>query len=141
MIYAKYTCKALAWTIILAMPFTPALGDFAINWATIDSGGQMWTTGDHYELSGTIGQHDAGTLMSGGTFQLSGGFWPGAVEEPFCLGDLDYDGFVNLSDLAQLLGSYGTTSGAVYEDGDLDGDGDVDLSDLAELLSVYGTIC
>lgn len=57
------------------------------------------------------------------------------------LGDLDFDGDVDLADLAQLLGHYGETSGMTYEDGDLDGDGDVDLADLAALLSVYGTTC
>jgi hypothetical protein len=55
-------------------------------------------------------------------------------------GDLDHDQDVDLSDLAQLLANYGTTSEATYWDGDLDGDDDVDLEDLAELLSVYGTI-
>ena len=55
------------------------------------------------------------------------------------LGDLDGDGVVGLSDLAQLLGHYGTTDGALYEDGDLDGDGDVDLADLAALLGNYGS--
>ena len=59
----------------------------------------------------------------------------------FCFGDLDHDGEIGLSDLAQLLSNYGTTSGAVYEDGDLDADGDVDLADLAALLAVYGTTC
>ena len=54
------------------------------------------------------------------------------------LGDLDFDGDVDLSDLAQLLANYNTTSGATYEDGDLDGDGDVDLADLAALLANYG---
>ncbi|MBU0617675.1 MAG: VCBS repeat-containing protein [Planctomycetes bacterium] len=60
---------------------------------------------------------------------------------PICFGDLDGDGYVDLSDLAELLSDYGTTSGARYEDGDLDGDGDVDLADLAALLAVYGTTC
>ncbi len=53
-------------------------------------------------------------------------------------GDVDHDGDVDLTDLAQLLGSYGVTSGACFEDGDLDYDGDVDLADLAELLGAYG---
>jgi hypothetical protein len=61
--------------------------------------------------------------------------------EAQCPGDLDGDNQVGIADLAQLLGNYGMTSGAVYEDGDLDGDGDVDLADLAELLSLYGTSC
>ncbi len=46
---------------------------------------------------------------------------------------------VDLSDLAQLLAHYGTTSGATYADGDIDEDGDVDLTDLAALLAMYGT--
>ncbi len=57
------------------------------------------------------------------------------------LGDLDLDGDVDLTDLAQLLAHYGMTEGATYEDGDLDGDGDVDLSDLAALLANYGQSC
>ena len=58
-----------------------------------------------------------------------------------CLWDLNADRSVDLSDLAQLLGHYGLTSGAKRTDGDLDGDGDVDLSDLAELLANYGVSC
>jgi len=58
-----------------------------------------------------------------------------------CPGDLDGDNDIDLADLAQLLGHYGMTSGATYEDGDIDGDGDVDLSDLAALLGVYGDTC
>ncbi|MBU0617689.1 MAG: hypothetical protein KKI02_08220, partial [Planctomycetes bacterium] len=58
-----------------------------------------------------------------------------------CLGDLDHDYDVDLSDLAQLLSNYGMAYGALFEDGDLDGDRDVDLSDLAALLAVYGTTC
>lgn len=60
---------------------------------------------------------------------------------PLKPGDLDRDGDVDLSDLAQLLANYGTTGGMSYEDGDLDGDADVDLSDLARLLANYGEAC
>lgn len=58
-----------------------------------------------------------------------------------CLGDLNYDGEVGLSDLAQLLAHYGTTTGATPIDGDMDCDGDVELDDLAALLAVYNTTC
>lgn len=61
---------------------------------------------------------------------------------PPLAGDVNLDGCVTLSDLAELLAHYGMTSGATWEMGDvhpyLDGDGDVDLSDLAELLAHYG---
>ena len=75
----------------------------------------------------------------GGLWVGEGGVYPKLTIETGIPGDIDHDGDVDLSDLAQLLAFYGTTQGASYEDGDLDGDGDVDLSDLAALLSVYGT--
>jgi len=58
-----------------------------------------------------------------------------------CPGDVNHDGEVNLSDLAQLLGHYNMTAEATCEDGDLDDDDDVDLGDLAALLAVYGDTC
>lgn len=58
-----------------------------------------------------------------------------------CFGDLNGDLLITISDLAQLLGHYGMTSGATYFEGDFNGDGDVDLSDLATLLGLYGTGC
>ena len=115
--------------------------ELTIDWWTIDGGGEMSTTGGDFELSGTVGQSDAGAAMTGGAFELTGGFWVGAAEDEPCFGDLDGDNDIDLADLAQLLGGYGTTSGASYEDGDLDGDGDVDLADLAGLLGVYGESC
>ena len=57
------------------------------------------------------------------------------------VGDVDADCDVDISDLAQFLAHYGTSSGAGFEDGDFDGDADVDLSDLADLLAVYGSSC
>ena len=58
-----------------------------------------------------------------------------------CPGDLNGDLAINIQDLAELLGNYGTTTGASPQEGDLDCDGDIDLSDLAALLAVYGTSC
>jgi hypothetical protein len=56
------------------------------------------------------------------------------------VGDLDGDGDVDLSDLAVLLGAYGTCAGAPDYDivADLDASGCIDLADLAALLENYG---
>jgi hypothetical protein len=56
---------------------------FAIDWFTIDGGGGV-SSGGAFTLSGTIGQWDAGPIMTGGDFALTGGFWalPIAVPTP-----------------------------------------------------------
>lgn len=126
----------------LALLASPASAQYDLSWHSVDGGGAMFTTGGLYELSGTIGQPDAGAVMTGGAFELTGGFWAGvAAEVPACPGDLDGDNQVSLSDLAILLSNFGTPAGAGLGDGDTDADGDVDLADLAFLLSRFGTIC
>ena len=65
----------------------------------------------------------------------------GIPDECECIGDIDYDNDIDIADLAQLLGSYGETSGMSYGDGDIDADGDVDIADLAELLGHYDDVC
>jgi len=117
--------------------FAPAVADdFAIDWWTIDGGGEMWTTGGDFELSGTIGQPDANTtVMTGGDFELTGGFWPVATV-PLCPGDLDGDGDTDHSDLGILLADWGCTGGDCP--GDIDGDGSTGHSDLGILLADWG---
>ncbi len=47
---------------------------YSINWYKVAGGGGA-STGGVYSVSGTIGQHDAGQPMTGGTYSLTGGFW------------------------------------------------------------------
>jgi hypothetical protein len=57
-------------------PAAPQSG-YDLSWYTIDGGGAMNSNGGSYSLGGSIGQPDAGSL-SGGSYQLNGGFWGGA---------------------------------------------------------------
>ncbi len=72
--------------------------DFEIDWWTADGGGDMWGAGGDFELSGTIGQPDAGGVMTGGDFELTGGFWP-SMGPAVCIGDLNCDGVINFGDI------------------------------------------
>ena len=83
------TCKPAAGLfagILLLAASAAWAADYAIDWSTIDGGGGTSSNGV-YQLSGTIGQPDAG-ILSGGSFTLVGGFWsvvaavptPGAPE-------------------------------------------------------------
>lgn len=110
-----------------------AANDFSLGWWTIDGGGDMWTTGGEFELSGTIGQPDAGAVLIGGDFELTGGFWtdtPGSGVP----GDCDADGLVDFDDFAVLANCM--AGPAVYVPPecrcvDFDEDGDLDLADFA----------
>ncbi|MCC6358988.1 MAG: hypothetical protein IT450_09605 [Phycisphaerales bacterium] len=119
-----------------------AVAQLTVDWYTIDGGGTTFTAGGGFELGATLGQPDAGQVLTGGGFELVGGFWAVSLAAPpRCVGDLDGDGVVALSDLSRLLSNFGTSAGAASEDGDSDGDGDIDLTDLTTLLSVFGTVC
>ena len=83
--------RALPMLLMFSIGFSVA-DDFEISRSTIDGGGAMFSQGGDFELSGTIGQPDAGA-MTGGDFELTGGFW---IAVP--LGDCEDDGDVDLSD-------------------------------------------
>jgi hypothetical protein len=129
--------------IALVATANVAANDFRLDWWSSDGGGDMWTTGDDFELSGTIGQPDAGAIMTGGDFELAGGFWPGAVgaEAPIP-GDCNGDRVVDLHDFGDfsecLLGPRGGL-GSDCDCFDLDQDGDVTLRDFASF-AVYFTV-
>lgn len=128
------TSRAL--TVLSVLCVGAVLADeFEISRSTIDGGGAMFSTGVDFELSGTIGQPDAGA-MSGGDFTLTGGFW-----FPFAEGDCNSDGGVNLYDYGDLeLCLSGPGGGLPMPECncfDLDGDSDVDLSDVARFQAEF----
>jgi hypothetical protein len=63
-----------------------SVGQVEMTWHTVDGGGGPMT-GVGLSLEGTTGQHDAGVL-SGGGFELSGGFW-GFAEQAACYANCD----------------------------------------------------
>jgi hypothetical protein len=49
---------------------------YSINWYKIAGGGGASTsTNGQYSVSGTIGQQDASSALTGGNYSLTGGFW------------------------------------------------------------------
>jgi hypothetical protein len=61
--------------VILALcALSASAQTYSIDWSKVSGGGGT-STGGVYAVTGTLGQHDAGTAMSGGNFSLTGGFW------------------------------------------------------------------
>lgn len=73
---------ALALLVSASAPSTRAQsgGAYELTWSTIDGGGALFSSGGAYEISGTIGQPDAGAMW-GGVYVLGGGFWANAVAQ------------------------------------------------------------
>lgn len=127
--------RAAVWVPIVCTGLALAGNGYDINRYTIDGGGVLFSTGGVFELSGTIGQPDAGA-MSGGEFTLTGGFW-----FPVVPGDGNGDGVVNLVDFATfedcLMGPGGGLAEGQCASFDTDGNGTVDLHDFAGLQAEF----
>ena len=94
--HARHTLIVAVIPLGVAIAVSAIAEDFKISRSTIDGGGVMFSAGGDFELSGTIGQPDAGVL-SGGEFELSGGFW-----FPLALDDCNSDGSIDLIDYDNL---------------------------------------
>jgi hypothetical protein len=147
MIMKRMANQFAALTALLAASTLIAGSTYDLSWYTIDGGGGT-STGGSFVVRGTIGQPDAG-VMSGGNFELRGGFWAGGGPSLLCLGDVvgsDFtppaDGVVDGFDLAVLLGEWGANPGSfadlVGNDFTPPPDGNVDGFDLAVLLGAWG---
>jgi hypothetical protein len=79
--------KTLLFILISLMPALSQAQTYSIGWHKIAGGGgtSNGTNGASiFSVSGTIGQHDAGGAMSGGSYSVTGGFWSliAAVQTP-----------------------------------------------------------
>jgi hypothetical protein len=130
-----YRTKTLALGLMLVVGVAGVMAGeraalLTLDWNTIDAGGVMRSTADSLELSGTLGQFDAGGPLTRAGLELTGGFW-----FQLAPGDCNADGGVNLYDHADfeacMVGPF------IEPDPqcpcfDLDGDTDIDLADFAK---------
>jgi hypothetical protein len=66
--------KKLILLFGLLIPVLSHAQTYSIDWYKISGGGGV-SSGGGYSVSGTIGQHDAGSAMTGAGYSLTGGFW------------------------------------------------------------------
>lgn len=109
-----------------------------VTWSTIDGGGVSSSAGGTLQLSGTAAQPDAASapVLSGGAFQLSGGFWT-VTQACFCLGDLNHDGRRDGLDVQQFVACL--SAGGDCSCADLDGTGGLTLADAAQFIDALLT--
>ena len=121
---------SLSVLCLVLLSLSPALpqtgGDYVLSWSTIDGGGGE-SVGGSYVITGTIGQPDAGEMMMGGNFALSGGFW----FSPPC--------FVDMDELADFL-TFWLWDGSGLA-ADFNGDQSCDIIDMAYLSSYWLNYC
>ena len=133
---SRNTNRAIRLTGALAVLFAgyTTAENFEMIRQTIDGGGVTSSAGGAFELSGTIGQPDAGAMI-GDNYTLTGGFW-----FPVAPADGNEDGAVDLMDFdlfnTCLLGPVGglETDCNHY---DADGSGHIDLRDYAALQTAF----
>ncbi len=58
----------------LLIPTISFAQSYSIDWYKISGGGGT-STGATYQVTGTVGQPEAGGAMSGGQYSVTGGFW------------------------------------------------------------------
>ena len=74
----KPIMKKLILLLALLAPALSQAQNYSIDWYKVAGGGGTSTGtngGTVYALSGTIGQQDASSAMTGGNYSLTGGFW------------------------------------------------------------------
>ena len=96
------SCTCVAGLAMFASLETTSAQSFSMDWYTIDGGGGK-SSGGTFELNGTIGQPDAGAVMTGGGFELTGGFGVAQINLQIILGDANGDSVFSNLDIAAFV--------------------------------------
>jgi hypothetical protein len=147
------TSVSLSVTLLLSA-VAPLYAQQECDWYSVDAGGWMWSTGGDFALGGTIGQPDAGSFaapLTGGDFELVGGFWAAATPPlpcPGARGDANCDGTVDFFDIDPFLIALFNLPAyqATYCSGDfcavdVNEDGTVDFFDIDPFLACLFAAC
>ncbi|MCG8407742.1 MAG: hypothetical protein MI923_21290 [Phycisphaerales bacterium] len=131
-----------AMALIALFQTASAFSQLAIDSYTIDCGGGESAGGD-FALVASIGQQDAG-FMSGGGFDLDGGFLPGKTVGGGCIchGDLNGDSLIDGGDIQKFTDCLiGVASDC--ECADVHAVVGLDMNDVTEFVSflLTGTTC
>jgi len=134
-------CAMFWWTVPTAL--AQSGGGFDLTWSAVTGGAQTSTAGG-FAVSGTVGQHDAGTPMAdaGGVYEVTGGFW--VVQTPCTCelyGDVVATCVVDVDDILYVLNSFADPGS--FPKGDLEpcgGDDDVDVDDILAELNAFAGI-
>lgn len=100
-----HSCIALGITAFAGVSSASAQL-FEIPWYTVDAGGGT-SVGSGFELTGTVGQPDAGPELTSGNYLLEGGFWYGSSgPSNSCRPDFTHDGVLDFFDVSAFLAAY-----------------------------------
>lgn len=119
---------------------------YDLSWHTVDGGGGT-ASGGGFQLSGTIGQTDAGAALSGGPFTLVGGFWLADGPTPStCPPDIaplpNGNNAVDVDDLLAVINGWGMCSAppstCAADIAPVGGNGVINVDDLLMVINGWG---
>jgi hypothetical protein len=135
--------RVLLTVVFIGLFALPTHAQFDISWHAI-AGGAGVSTGGTFELGGTIGQPGGQTdpPMTGGSFELSGGFWP-VAQTCYCPGDLNGDGKKDGGDIQQFVGCVLAGGAGNCSCADVDETGGTNSSDVSVFVTdlLSGAAC
>ncbi len=118
--HPKHT-RFLAVAIAACLCASAFAQTYEISWHAVSGGGGT-SSGGQFSVAGTIGRPDAQTTpMSGGSFSVDGGFWPGAANTCTVPGDMNQDGTIDGDDIQHFVNCL--VVGGACGCADLDGGG------------------